>query len=262
MTQVSNLAHVHPGARIGQDVTIEPFVTIQEDVEIGDGCWIASHAMVCNGARIGKNCQIYPGAIIASVPQDLKFQNEYSTVELGDNVSVREYATIHRGTAYSHKTQIGSHVLIMAYSHVAHDCIIHDHAIVANGTNIAGHVVVGEYAVIGGMVAVHQFSRIGKHSMIAGGAMVRKDVPPFVLAGRDPISYVGVNHRGIRRRGYSDESIREIQEVYRTLFLSGHNFSQALDIIEEKFPASTERDEILDFVRNSERGIMRGYNFM
>lgn len=262
MIQVSPLANVHPGAKIGNNVVIEPFVTVQEDVEIGDGCWLASNCIVYNGARLGKNCQIYPGAVIASVPQDLKFQNEYSTVELGDNVSVREYVTIHRGTAYSHKTVIGNNVLIMAYSHVAHDCVIKDNVVIANSVNIAGHVLIDEHAVIGGVCAIHQFSRIGKHCMIAGGCMVRKDVPPFVLAGRDPISYVGVNHRGIKRRGYSDESIREIQEIYRTIFLSGNNFTQATEIVEEKFPTSTERDEILDFVRNSERGIMRGYNFM
>lgn len=262
MTQVSSLANVHPGAKIGKDVVIEPFVTIHEDVVVGDGSWLASNCILYNGARLGTNCQIYPGAVISAVPQDLKFQNEYSTVELGDNVSIREYVTIHRGTAYSHKTVVESDVLIMAYSHVAHDCIIRKNAVIANAVNIAGHVHIDEHAVIGGVVAIHQFSRIGKHSMVAGGCMIRKDVPPYVLAGRDPISYVGVNHRGLKRRGFSSDSIREIQEIYRSIFLSSNNISQALEIVEEKFPDSTERDEILNFIRSSERGIMRGYNFM
>jgi UDP-N-acetylglucosamine acyltransferase len=262
ITTVSQLASIHPAAQIGNNVTIEPFAVIGADVVIGDNTWIGSHAVVNDGARIGNNCRIFHGAVIASLPQDLKYNGEYSTVEIRDNVSIREYATINRGTAYSYKTVIEENVLVMAYVHLAHDCHIERNVILANSVNLAGHVRVGEFAVVGGMVGVHQFCQIGKHAMISGGSLVGKDVPPYVLAGREPLSYRGVNYRGLKRRGYSNETVREIQEIYRLIFLSGLNNTQALKRIEETFPVSMERDEILEFVRGAERGIIRGYSFL
>jgi len=258
---VSSLANVHPSAQIGDNVTIEPFATVMADVVIGDGTWVGSGAVIYDGARIGNNCRIFNGAVIAAIPQDLKFQGEYSTVRIGNNVTIREYVTINRGTAYSDKTVIEDNVMLMAYVHIAHDCIIRQHAVIANSANIGGHVTIGEWAVLGGNTAVHQFCQVGKHAMVAGGIMVRKDVPPYTLAGREPLAYAGINYRGLRRRGFSNETIREIQEIYRVLFLSGLNTSRALAKIEEVFPVTMERDDILDFVRGSNRGIIRGYSF-
>lgn len=259
---ISTLAYVHPGAKIGADVVIEPFAVIHDDVVIGDGCWIASNAVLYSGTRLEANCQIYPGAVIGAVPQDLKYRNEYTTVEIGEGTMIREFVTIHRGTSHSHKTVIGKKALIMAYSHVAHDCMIGDYAILANTVNLAGHVHVGEYAVIGGSSAVHQFSLIGKHAIVAGGSMIGKDIPPYTKVGRDPVSYAGINYKGLTRRGFPQEKIREIQEIYRVIFLSGINRTQALERVEAEFPYSAERDEILSFIRTSERGIMKGYAFL
>lgn len=253
------LANIHPGARIGKDVVIEPFVTIQEDVVIGDGCWIGPNAVILNGSRLGNHVQIHPGAVISCTPQDLKFAGEKTTVEIGDHTVIREYVTISRGTADRFLTRIGSHCLVMAYVHVAHDCLIGNHCIIANSVQLAGHVVVDDFVVIGGTSAVHQFVRIGAHAMVSGGSLVRKDVPPFTKAGREPLSYVGVNSVGLRRRNFSNEKIEEIQELYRVMYLEGNTYSKACEIIELEFTPSKERDEILKFIRSSERGIMRGY---
>ncbi|MEM0999255.1 MAG: acyl-ACP--UDP-N-acetylglucosamine O-acyltransferase [Bacteroidota bacterium] len=253
------LSQISPDARIGENVTIEPFVTIKGDVEIGDGCWIGSNAVVHDGARIGKNTRIFPGAVVSSIPQDLKFRGEHTTCEIGKNCTIREFATINRGTNHSHKTVIGDNVLVMAYAHVAHDCFIDDHAIIANSVNLAGHVRIDEYAIISAMSAVHQFVRIGRHVILQGGSLVAKDIPPYTKVARYPVRYMGVNSIGLRRRGYDPDTIRHIQEVYRVLFLSGRNRSQALAHLEKHFPASGIRDEIINFVRSSERGVMKGY---
>lgn len=254
------LAYVHPQAKIASNVVIEPFVTIEKDVEIGAGTWIGSNVTVMNGARIGKNCKIFPGAVISAIPQDLKFEGEETTAIIGDNVIIRECVTINRGTKYSFKTVVGDKSLLMAYVHVAHDCNIGKNCILANGVTLAGHVNIYDYAIIGGLCAVHQFVNIGQHVMISGGSLVRKDVPPYTKAAREPLSYVGINSIGLRRRGFTSESINIIQEIYRTIFLKGFNTSQALEIIEAEMPPTTERDEILSFSRSSERGIMKGYH--
>ncbi len=253
------LSYVHPQAKIAQNVVIEPFVTIHNNVEIDEGTWIGSHVTIMEGARIGKNCKIFPSAVISAIPQDLKFKNEETLAIIGNNVVIREYATVNRGTRDKHKTVIGDNVLLMAYSHIAHDCNIGKNAIIANAVNLAGHVKVGDYAVIGGISAVHQFVSIGQHCMISGGSLVRKDVPPYIKAAREPLSYTGINSIGLRRRGFSSEKINEIQEIYRLLYMRGHNVSQALSIIEAEMPASQERDEIVSFILRSDRGIMRGY---
>ncbi|MEP0714160.1 acyl-ACP--UDP-N-acetylglucosamine O-acyltransferase [Algoriphagus sp.] len=256
---ISPLAHIDPKAKIGKNVTIEPFTMIGENVTIGDGTWIGPNVTVFSGATIGKNCKIFPGAVIAGIPQDLKFQGEDSTVMIGDNTTIRECVTISRGTVEKQTTVIGSNCLLMAYVHVAHDCVIGSHVIIANSVQIAGHVSIDDWAIVGGSSAVHQFVKIGMHSMISGGSLVRKDVPPFTKAAREPLSYAGVNSLGLRRRGFTSESISHIQEVYRYLFLNSMNNSRALEEIEVNLPATKERDEILNFIRSSERGVMKGY---
>lgn len=253
------LAYVHPQTKIAKNVVIEPFVTIDKDVEIGEGTWIGSNVTIMEGTRIGKNCRVFPGAVIGAIPQDLKFGGEYTTVEIGNNVTIRECVTVNRGTKDKNKTVVQDNVLLMAYVHVAHDCFISQNAILANAVNLAGHVSVGEYAILGGGTLIHQFVTIGNHTMITGGSLIGKDVPPYTKAGRSPLSYVGVNSIGLRRRGYDNQKINEIQEIYRYLFLKGMNTTQALAYIEAEIPASKEKDEIMSFVQESKRGIMKGY---
>ena len=253
------LAYVHPGAKIAKNVVIEPFTTIHNNVIIGEGTWIGSNVTIMEGARIGKNCNIFPGCVISAIPQDLKFQDEETTVIIGDNTTLREYVTINRGTVDRGKTVLGKNCLIMAYCHIAHDCIVGDNCIFSNNSTLAGHVTVGNYVILAGMTAVHQFCTIGKHAFITGGSLVRKDVPPFVKGAREPMSYVGINSIGLRRRGFKSEKIREIQNIYRMLFQKGFNNTQAVQLIEADMEATTERDEILQFIKNSKRGIMKGY---
>ncbi len=254
------LSYVHPNAKIAESVVIDPFVTIEKDVEIGKGTWIGSNVTIMQGARIGENCKIFPGAVVSAIPQDLKFEGEKSLAIIGNNTTIRECATVNRGTSVTGKTIIGSNVLIMAYAHVAHDCHIGDHCILVNGVALGGHVTIGDWAILGGLSAVHQFVNIGKHSMISGGALVRKDVPPYIKAAREPLSFVGINSIGLRRRGFKDEKIKEIQNIYRILFQSNKNNTQAILKMEAELSVSTERDEIISFIQNSGRGIMRGYN--
>ncbi len=256
---IQPLAYVNPESKIANNVVIEPFVTIHKNVEIGEGTWIGSNVTIMEGARIGKNCQIFPGAVISAVPQDLKFEDEETVVIIGNNVVVRECVTLNRGTKATGKTVIGDNCLIMAYAHVAHDCVIGNNAILANAVQLAGHVEIGDWAILGGLSAVHQFAKIGEHVMISGGSLVRKDVPPFTKAAREPLSYEGVNSIGLRRRGFTPEKIAEIQEIYRTLYLRGMNNNKALSRIEAEMPATKERDEIISFIRASDRGIMKGF---
>ncbi len=253
------LAYIHPAAKIHPSVVIDPFVTIEQNVEIGEGTRIGSNVTIMEGARIGKNCMIFPGAVISGIPQDLKFCGEETLAIIGDNTTIRECVTVNRGTASKGKTVVGSNCLIMAYSHVAHDCVVGDNVIISNATQIAGEVVVDNFAVIGGGTLIHQFCHIGPHVMIQGGALVNKDIPPYVKAAREPIAYAGVNSIGLRRRGFSNDTIREIQDIYRYLYLSGYNNSDAVERIEAELPATKERDEIILFVRNSKRGIIKGY---
>ncbi|MDI9319418.1 MAG: acyl-ACP--UDP-N-acetylglucosamine O-acyltransferase [Phycisphaerales bacterium] len=253
------LTYIHPEAKIAPNVTIDPFTTIHKNVEIGEGTWIASNVTIMEGARIGKNCKIFPSAVISGIPQDLKYRGEDTLTIIGDNCTIRECVTINRGTIDRKKTEIGHNCLIMAYSHIAHDCAVGNHCIFANNTTLAGHITIGDNVVLGGLTAVQQFVRIGSHSFVTGGSLVRKDVPPYIKAAREPISYAGVNSVGLKRRGYDTQKINHILDIYRILFVRGYNVSKALDIIEAEIPVSDERDEIVNFIRETGRGIMRGY---
>jgi UDP-N-acetylglucosamine acyltransferase len=255
---ISPLAYVHPDARIGKDVTIEPFATIHADVEIGEGTWIGPNAVLMDGARIGKKCRIFPGAVISAIPQDLKFAGEHTTAEVGDGTTIRECVTINRGTADRLKTAVGSNCLLMAYVHLAHDCILGNNIVIANSVNLAGHVTIDDWAILEGNVAVQQFIHIGAHSFIAGASLVRKNVPPFVKAAREPLSYVGVNVVGLRRRGFDDAAVARIEDIYREIFVRNSNVDRAVQNVEQTLPRSPERGQILDFIRNSPKGIMRG----
>ncbi|HMH34194.1 MAG TPA: acyl-ACP--UDP-N-acetylglucosamine O-acyltransferase [Puia sp.] len=252
--------YIHPNAHLATNVKIDPFTVIHQDVEIGEGTWIGSNVTIMEGARIGMNCRIFPGAVIAAIPQDLKFQGEYSNVFIGDNTTIREFVTVNRGTKDREKTAIGSNCLIQAYCHLAHDCIVGDHCIMSNNTQVAGHVLIGDWAILGGMCAIHQFVRVGQHAFVSGGSLVGKDVPPYIKAGRQPLSYSGVNSVGLKRRGFTVEKINHILDIYRILYNKGMNTSQALEFLEEEFPATDERDEIVTFIRESSRGIIKRYS--
>ena len=254
---ISPLASIHPDAKIGKDVNIGPFVTINAHVIIGDGCTIDSNATICEYTQLGNNCHVFPSAVIGAIPQDLKFQGEETWAIIGDNCVLREFVTVHRGTASKGKTIVGNNNLIMAYCHVAHDCILHDNIIISNATQLAGEVEIDDFAIIGGGSLVHQFTHIGGHVMIQGGSRINKDIPPFVIVAREPIAYCGINSVGLNRRGFTPEQIHTIQEVYRLIYQGGMNTSQALDQIEATIPQSAERDMIVQCVRASTRGIVR-----
>ena len=253
------LASINPDARIADDVVIGPFTTIDRNVEIGAGTRIGSNVTILEGARIGCGVTIFPGAVVGAIPQDLKFRGEETTAEIGDNTVLRECVTVNRGTAAKGRTVVGKNCLIMAYSHVAHDCIVGNNVIISNASQLAGEVEVDDFAIIGGGSLIHQFCHIGSHIMMQGGALVNTDIPPFIKAAREPISYTGINTVGLRRRGYSSETIELIQETYRLLYNSGKNISDALELIEREVPQCAERDMIVNFVRKSERGILRCY---
>jgi UDP-N-acetylglucosamine acyltransferase len=253
------LSSIHPEAIIGENVTISPFVTIDKNVVIGDNTCIYPNAVILSGARIGKNCRIFPGAVISGIPQDLKFKGEETFAIIGDNTTIRECATVNRGTAAKGQTIVGSDCLLMAYSHVAHDCILKDHVILGNATQLAGEVEVDDFAILSGGTLVHQFTRVGRHVMVQGGSRLGKDIPPYIIAGRDPISYSGVNIVGLRRKGFNNERIGSIQEIYRILYQSGLNNKDAVKHIEENIPNSEEKENIVTFIVNSSRGIVRGY---
>ncbi len=255
---ISNLAYIHPDARLAENVTVEAFAYIADNVEIGEGTWIGPNATILYGARIGKNCRIFPCAVISAIPQDLKFRGEDTVAIIGDNSTIREGATVNRGTASAGKTIVGKNCLIMTYAHVGHDCIIGNNCILGNGCGLAGEVRVDDWAILSAGTLVHQFARIGGHVMIGGGSKVRTDVPPFIKADRDPLSYMGLNTVGLTRRGFENERINCIHDMYRVIYQNGMNISQALDLIEAKFSQSDDRDYILEFIRKSERGIIRG----
>jgi len=255
---ISNLAVIHPEANIGDNVSIGPFAIIEKDVIIGDHCRIHPHAVIYNGARIGTNCEIFPGAVIAGIPQDLKFKGEITTAEIGNNTTIRECVTVNRGTASKGKTMVGSNCLIMAYSHVAHDCVVNNHVIIGNATQLAGEVEIDDFAIISGGALVHQFVKISKYVMIQGGSRVGKDIPPYTLIGRDPIVYCGINIVGLRRHAFTNDQVYLIQDIYRTLYTRGLNNSDAIQCIETEYEASEERDLILHFIKSSKRGIVRG----
>lgn len=254
----SSLAVIDPEAKIGRNVVIDPFAVISKDVVIGDNCHIYAHATILDGARIGESCNIFPNAVIAGIPQDLKFRGEMTTAEIGDNTTIRECATVNRGTAAKGKTIVGNDCLIMAYSHIAHDCLLRDHIIIGNASQLAGEVEIDDYAIVSGGCLVHQFTRISQHVMIQGGSRIGKDIPPYTLIGRDPIVYCGINIVGLRRRGFTNEQVFLIQDIYRTLYTRGLNNTEALRAIETEYVPSLERDLILNFIKSSNRGIVRG----
>ena len=254
---ISPLAHISPNATLGNNVKVDPFAVIHDDVTIGDDSHVMSGVVIMSGTTIGKGCLIFPGAVLGAIPQDLKFVGEKTTVEIGDYTTIRECVTINRGTKDKWKTVVGKHCLLMAYAHVAHDCILGDHVILANSVQLAGHVEVGDYAIIGGMAGAPQFCRIGAHTYVAGHSVINKDVPPFIKAGRTPISFAGVNSVGLQRRGFSNETINSILEIYRTIYNKGLNTSQALELVELQLPPCAEKDLIVKFVKESKRGIIK-----
>jgi UDP-N-acetylglucosamine acyltransferase len=254
---ISPLAHIHPNAQLGKDIIVDPFAVIEDEVTIGDGTHVMTHAVIMKKVVIGKSCKIFPGAVIGAIPQDLKFNGEETIVQIGNNTTIRECVTINRGTKDKWKTVVGNNCLLMAYSHIAHDCLLGDYVIIANSVQLAGHVEIGDHAIIGGMAAAIQFSKIGAHTYIAGGTEVIKDVPPYIKAGRSPLCYVGVNSVGLQRRGFTSEKINSISEIYRNIYLRGLNITQATQIIEKELPESEEKTEILQFIKDSKRGILK-----
>ncbi len=256
---IHQLTAVDPRAKIGKNVTIEPFTTIGANVTVGADTWIGPNVTIMENVKIGKNCKIFPGTVIGAVPQDLKFDGEDTQVIIGDGTTLRECVTINRGTKALGYTKIGNNCLIMATSHVAHDCIVGDNVIIANGCGIAGHVEIGDFVVMGGLSAVQQFGKIGKHVMVSGGSLIRKDIPPYVKVAREPISYAGINSVGLRRRGFTNDKIFEIQKIYRAIFQMKMNTTQAIEFIEKEMLPTVERDEIITFIQNSPRGIVKGY---
>ena len=255
---IHKFSHIDPNARIGNNVTISPFSTIYGDVEIGDDCWIGPNVTIMDGARIGKNVKIFPGAVISAVPQDLKYKGEPTTAEIGDNTVIRECVTFNKGTTDKNKTSVGKNCLIMAYVHLAHDCIIGNNVILANNVGLSGHITIDDWAILEGFAVAQQFVHIGAHSFIGGATLIRKNVPPYVKAAREPISYIGVNSVGLSRRGFDKDTIRLIEDIYRTLFVRGHNMSKAIEIVESEIASNPIKDEILNFIRNSKDGVIRG----
>jgi len=254
---ISSLAFVDPGAQIGKDVIVEPFAYISGDVVIGDGSWIGPSSTIFEGARLGKNCKVYPGAVVSAIPQDLKFSGEETTTLIGDNTTIREGVTINRGTAALGKTVVGNNCLLMANSHVAHDCIVGNNCILVNNVGLAGEVILGDWVIIGGGAAVHQFTHIGAHVMVSGGTMVRKDIPPYVMINHNPIGYMGINSVGLSRRGFSKEKIEEINRIYKVIYLGKKNITQAIDHLRNSFKPSPELEEIISFIASSDRGIIK-----
>jgi len=255
---ISNLAFVHPNARLAGSVTVEPFAYIDENVEIGEGTWVGPNATILYGARIGRKCKIFPSAVISAIPQDLKFRGEDTVTIIRDNTTLREAVTVNRGTASTCETIVGENCLLMAYVHIGHDCRIGNNCILGNGSGLAGEVKVDDWAIISAGSLVHQFARIGGHAIIGGGSRVRTDVPPFIKADRDPLTYLGLNTVGLTRRGFEKKRIDNIHDIYRIIYQNGMNVSQALDYIENEFSPGEDRDYILDFIRKSDRGIIRG----
>lgn len=255
---ISKLAQVDSNAQIGENVTIEGFTTIYNDVEIGDNTHIGPNVTIYPGARIGKNCKIFPGAVISAIPQDLKFKGEYTTAEIGDNTVIRECVTIHRGTDDMKKTTVGNNCLLMGYVHVAHDCQIGNNCILANYTGLSGHNILEDFVILEGKVGTQQFIRIGEGSFVAGGTLVRKNVPPYIRAAREPITYAGVNAIGLRRRGWTDDEIKIVEDAYRQLYVMNNTISSGISAIESEVEDGEIKDKILNFIKISDRGIIKG----
>lgn len=255
---MSTMSYIHPNAKIGKSSTIEPFACIYDDVEIGENCWIGPNVVIMPGSRLGNNCKVFPGAVIGADPQDLKYKGEYTTTEIGNNVTIRECVTINKGTTDKNKTSVGNNCLLMAYVHVAHDCQIGNSVIIANSVNLAGHVIIGDFAILEGTVAVQQFVLIGAHAFIAGASLVRKDVPPFVKAAKEPLCFAGVNAIGLKRRGFSEEDVRHIEDIYRILYIQNSNISRGLEIMHKELKASAYTKLINDFIGHSDKGVIKG----
>lgn len=260
MSMISSLASIHPNAKLGANVKVDPFAVIEEGVSIGDGTHIMSNAVIMRNTTIGKNCQIFPGAVLGAVPQDLKFVGEETTVQIGDNTTIRECVTVNRGTKDKWKTVVGNDCLLMAYAHVAHDCLVGNHVILANSVQLAGHVEVGDYAIIGGLCGAHQFTRIGAHTYIGGQSAIRKDVPPFAKAAREPLAYMGVNIVGLQRRNFTSEQIQTISQIYHLLFIEKHSTTKAIGLIQDTIPDGELKTDILAFIQQSKAGIIRRYS--
>ncbi len=255
---ISPMASIHPNAKLGKNVTVQPFAVIEDNTEIGDDTVISSGAVICSGARIGQRCVIHNGAIIAGLPQDLKFEGEDSVAIIGDDCRIREYATVNRGTASKGKTVLGNNCLLMSYAHIGHDTILHNNIIIGNATQVAGEVTIDDFAIVSAGTLIHQFSRIGCHVMVQGGSRIPKDIPPYTLVGREPLVYCGINSVGLRRRAFTNEQINLIQNIYRIIYNKELNNRDAILLVEEQIEDSPERKIILDFIRNSKRGIIRG----
>lgn len=251
-------ANIHPGAKIGAGTVVEPFATIGDNVTIGKNCWVGPNAVIMSDTVIGDNCKIFPGAVVGAIPQDLKYKGEKTQTIIGNNCTIRECVTINKGTTDRMYTKVGDNCLLMAYVHVAHDCEIGNNCIIANSVNIAGHVQVDDFVVLEGTVAIQQFIHIGKHAFIAGGSLVRKDVPPFVKAAKEPICYAGVNAVGLKRRGFSDDEVRCIEDVYRMLYIQHNNITKALDHVKKEIPESPVKADVVSFIESSDKGIIRG----
>ena len=257
---ISSLASIHPNAKLGINVTVDPFAVIHDKVSIDDDTHIMSHVVIMPNTSIGKNCRIFPGAVLGAIPQDLKFVGEETTVYIGDHTTIRECVTVNRGTKDKWKTVIGGHCLLMAYSHVAHDCLIGDHVILANGVQLAGHVEVGDYAIVGGLCGVQQFTRIGKHAYIGGQSAIRKDVPPYVKAAREPISYLGINVVGLHRRNFPHHQIETISQIYHLLFVGNHSTTSGINLVRERIPDGEIKSEILQFISDSKIGVIKRFS--
>ena len=255
---ISPLASVSPKAKIGKNVTIEAFATVYEDVEIGDGTYIHPNAVIYPDTIIGTGNQIFPGAIIGIISQDLKYKGEKSNTVIGNNNIIREYVTIHKGTADKMTTSIGNNCLLMAYVHVAHDCIIGNNVILANSVGLSGHITIEDYVIVEGMCGTQQFITIGAHSFIAGFSQVRKSVPPFVRVAREPLQFIGVNTIGLARRGFDKEVIKQIEDIYRLIFVRGHNMTNALELVEQEIADNETRAQIVNFIRAQKDGIIKG----
>ena len=252
------LSVISPKAQLHESVEVGPFTIIHDNVIIGEGTKIHSNVALYPGTIIGNHCEVYPGAVIGVIPQDLKFEGENTTVEIGNNTIIRECVTIHRGTKDKWKTSIGNNCLLMTYVHVAHDCQIGNNVILASYTGLSGHVTIGDFAILEGKVAAQQFAHIGRHVFVGGASLVRKNIPPFIKAAREPLTFAGVNSVGLRRRGFSDEEIKTIEDIYRIIYIQNSNVSKALEIVKETIDPSEIRDEIIHFIEGSDKGVIRG----
>mgnify|MGYP005926829233 CR=1 FL=1 len=257
MNNISPLAYIHPEAKLGENNNIGPFCFIDKDTVLGDNNNLLNSVTIHQGARIGSNNEFFPGASISTKPQDLKFRGEESTAEIGDNNLIRENVTINRGTAAKGRTIVGNNNLLMEGVHVAHDALVGNGCIIGNSTKMAGEIVIDDNAIVSANVLMHQFCHVGSHVMIQGGCRFSKDIPPYIIAGREPIAFSGINIIGLRRRGFANEVIENIHNAYRIIYQSGLNTTEALKKIEDEFEKSPEIDYIIEFIRNSERGIIK-----